>query len=173
LKDCPFRYQGQYEDSETGLYYNRFRYYDPSIGNYLSQDPIGLNGGMQLYSYVHNPNAWTDILGLKEEILTSGTVYRGGSGTLNNLTPAPKDAITGLSTVIEKPASGKFQTIDIAKLQGTGLEAVKDGKNHVSIRPTDDPDMKKIAEWTTAKGTDTEHELSKAVKMLVINDKIK
>jgi len=41
---CPFRYQGQYEDVETGLYYNRFRYYDPEAGNYLSLDPIGLAG---------------------------------------------------------------------------------------------------------------------------------
>ena len=44
LNDCSFRYQGQYEDSETGLYYNRFRYYDPSTGAYISQDPIGLAG---------------------------------------------------------------------------------------------------------------------------------
>ena len=44
LNDCPFRYQGQYEDSETGLYYNRLRYYDPSTGAYISQDPIGLAG---------------------------------------------------------------------------------------------------------------------------------
>jgi RHS repeat-associated protein len=44
LRDCPFRYQGQYEDAETGLYYNRFRYYDPDSGNYISQDPIGLEG---------------------------------------------------------------------------------------------------------------------------------
>jgi RHS repeat-associated protein len=38
--DCPFRYQGQYEDAETGLYYNRFRYYSPDEGMYISQDPI-------------------------------------------------------------------------------------------------------------------------------------
>ena len=41
----PFKYQGQYEDIETGLYYNRFRYYDSRTGNYISQDPIGLSGG--------------------------------------------------------------------------------------------------------------------------------
>ena len=41
-QDCPFRYQGQYEDIETGLYYNRFRYYGPETGSYISQDPIGL-----------------------------------------------------------------------------------------------------------------------------------
>ena len=45
LNDCPFRYQGQYEDSETGLYYSRFRYYSPDEGMYISQDPIGLAGG--------------------------------------------------------------------------------------------------------------------------------
>jgi len=48
----PFKYQGQYEDAETGLYYNRFRYYDPSSDNYISQDPIGLAGGNPtLYGY--------------------------------------------------------------------------------------------------------------------------
>ena len=40
----PFRQLGQYEDDETRLYYNRFRYYDPRIGNYISQDPIRLRG---------------------------------------------------------------------------------------------------------------------------------
>ncbi|RZJ94244.1 MAG: hypothetical protein EOO60_03490, partial [Hymenobacter sp.] len=63
-QDCPFRYQGQYEDTETGLYYNRARYYDPETGQYISQDPIGLAGGNQLYNYVTNPNRLTDPLGL-------------------------------------------------------------------------------------------------------------
>ena len=65
LHDCPFRFQGQYEDAETGLYYNRFRYYDANWGGYISQDPIGLLGGKQFYSYVHDLNLWIDILGLK------------------------------------------------------------------------------------------------------------
>ena len=60
----PFRQLGQYEDEETGLYYNRFRYYDPRIGNYISQDPIRLGGGMSLYAYVHDTNSWIDLLGL-------------------------------------------------------------------------------------------------------------
>jgi RHS repeat-associated protein len=62
--DCPFRYQGQYEDVETGLYYNRFRYYDPQVGQYISQDPIGLQGGLQMYNYVCDTNNWIDVLGL-------------------------------------------------------------------------------------------------------------
>ncbi|MFD2582707.1 RHS repeat-associated core domain-containing protein [Pedobacter vanadiisoli] len=62
----PFRYQGQYEDVETGLYYNRFRYYDPEQGNYISQDPIGLWGGNpSIYGYVFNSNYEVDVFGLK------------------------------------------------------------------------------------------------------------
>ncbi len=62
--DCPFRYQGQYEDSETGLYFNRFRYYSPEEGIYISQHLIRLKGGDNLYGYVHDPNEWVDELGL-------------------------------------------------------------------------------------------------------------
>ena len=63
--NCPFRYQGQYEDSETGLYYNRFRYYDPSTGAYISQDPIGLAGNNPtLYGYVCDSNTEFDSFGL-------------------------------------------------------------------------------------------------------------
>ena len=64
LNECPFRYQRQYEDRETGLYYNRFRYYDSSNGNYISQDPIRLRGGLNIYNYVHDSNLWIDIFGL-------------------------------------------------------------------------------------------------------------
>ncbi|MCF6402657.1 DUF6531 domain-containing protein [Chitinophaga filiformis] len=60
----PFRYQGQYEDAETGLYYNRFRYYSPEEGNYISHDPTGLFGGIHLYAYVKKPDAYVDIYGL-------------------------------------------------------------------------------------------------------------
>lgn len=60
----PFRYKGQYEDEETGLYYNRFRYYCPEEGRYLSQDPVRLKGGMQLYNYVRDVNKQTDVFGL-------------------------------------------------------------------------------------------------------------
>ena len=60
----PFRYQGQYEDEETGLYYNRFRYYSPIEGMYTQKDPIGLNGGLVLYGYVQDTNNSIDIFGL-------------------------------------------------------------------------------------------------------------
>ena len=61
----PFLFQGQYYDYETGLAYNRFRYYDPELGRYISQDPIRLAGGdSAIYAYVRDPNHWVDILGL-------------------------------------------------------------------------------------------------------------
>ena len=62
----PFRLLGQYEDEEIGLYYNRFRYYDPRIGNYISQDPIRLAGNNPtLYAFVTDPNLWVDVFGLE------------------------------------------------------------------------------------------------------------
>ncbi|MES1207220.1 MAG: RHS repeat-associated core domain-containing protein, partial [Pseudomonadota bacterium] len=61
---CPFRWPGQYEDWETGLYYNRFRYYDSQQGGFISADPIGLQGGLALYQYVQDPLSWKDPLGL-------------------------------------------------------------------------------------------------------------
>lgn len=65
----PFRFQGQYEDEETGLYYNRFRYYDPEQGQYTQQDPIGLAGGNPtLYGYVGNPLCELDVFGLANDI---------------------------------------------------------------------------------------------------------
>ena len=66
----PFLYQGQYYDEEIGLAYNRFRYYSPESGTYISQDPIGLAGGLAFYGYVMDCNGWIDPWGL-EKILIS------------------------------------------------------------------------------------------------------
>lgn len=68
-KDNPFeqsnlRFQGQYYDHETGLHYNRYRYYEPYSARYVSKDPIGLEGGINTSAYVNNPNQWIDPNGL-------------------------------------------------------------------------------------------------------------
>jgi RHS repeat-associated protein len=55
---------GQYFDEETQLHYNRHRYFSPETGQYISPDPIGLQGGTNPYGYVHNPLSWVDPLGL-------------------------------------------------------------------------------------------------------------
>lgn len=64
MPGCRLRFAGQYEDEESGLYYNRHRYYDCVTGQYLSADPVGLAGGLNLYSYVSNPLRNIDPLGL-------------------------------------------------------------------------------------------------------------
>ncbi|WP_143493585.1 RNase A-like domain-containing protein, partial [Pseudomonas sp. B17(2017)] len=58
------RFQGQYFDDESGLHYNRHRYYDPEVGRYLTPDPVKLAGGLNQYRYVPNPTGWVDPLGL-------------------------------------------------------------------------------------------------------------
>jgi RHS repeat-associated protein len=60
----PFRFQGQYFDEESGLHYNRYRYYDAHAGRFVSKDPIGLLGGTNVYSYAPNPTGWIDPFGL-------------------------------------------------------------------------------------------------------------
>ncbi|WP_306173527.1 RHS repeat domain-containing protein [Limnobacter humi] len=61
---CKLRFQGQYWDEESGLHYNLNRYHDPQTGQFISQDPIGLAGGLNLYQYAPNPVTWVDPWGL-------------------------------------------------------------------------------------------------------------
>ena len=68
------RFQGQYFDCESGLHYNTFRCYDPEVGRFATQDPIGLTGGIHLYQYALNPSAYVDPLGLS---------FGSGKGTHN------------------------------------------------------------------------------------------
>jgi RHS repeat-associated protein len=60
----PLRFPGHFFDAETGLHYNRFRYYDPKLGRYLESDPIGVDGGVNLYAYTSNPLREVDLRGL-------------------------------------------------------------------------------------------------------------
>uniref|UniRef100_UPI00321A6998 RHS repeat domain-containing protein n=1 Tax=Bacteroides xylanisolvens TaxID=371601 RepID=UPI00321A6998 len=83
----PFLFQGQYYDRETGLAYNRFRYYSPKMGVYVSQDPIGLGGGiLNLYGYVDDTNVWIDSFGLDWNyvlINSKGNVFYSGRASDN------------------------------------------------------------------------------------------
>ena len=64
--NTPLLFTGQYEDTESGWVYNRFRYYDPHAGVYNAQDPLGLLANLgTAQGYVTNPVTWVDFLGLK------------------------------------------------------------------------------------------------------------
>ncbi|MDK7374219.1 RHS repeat domain-containing protein [Weeksella virosa] len=66
------RFQGQYYDEESELHYNTFRYYDPELGRFISQDPIGLMGGINVYQYAPNPVEWVDPWGWKRLSIFNG-----------------------------------------------------------------------------------------------------
>ncbi len=74
------RFQGQYYDNETGLHYNRHRYYSPYVGRFISKDPIGLLGGNNIYAYAPNPVGWIDPLGLKKKVINTGQTSCGAKG---------------------------------------------------------------------------------------------
>jgi RHS repeat-associated protein len=124
--ECPIRFQGQWFDEESGLHYNRFRYYDPHSARFVSADPIRLLGGPNLYRYAHNPINWVDPLGLGDfgcdspdiqplkEQFEQGTdptrivpddyiVVRGGQGE----TPPPGTTFSGSTgATVEQAATG-------------------------------------------------------------------
>ena len=109
----PFKYQGQYEDEETGLYYNRFRYYDPNTGGYISHDPIRLEGeNPTLYGYVSDTNMWGDILGLDVIRLHHYTSNKGLQGIEESMTIKAGDQ----NAVFAVKAKGKLLSMaDAAK----------------------------------------------------------
>jgi RHS repeat-associated protein len=78
------RWPGHYFDPETGLHYNRYRYYDPKLGRYLQSDPIGHEGSpINLYAYCGNPLVQVDVLGLAHPARTSGDGSENGPHSNN------------------------------------------------------------------------------------------
>lgn len=84
LEDQNIRFQGQYLDRETGLHYNTFRFYDPDIGRFTTEDPVGLLGGINLYQYATNPLGWSDPLGWCSTKLGKNMGARKGDGMANH-----------------------------------------------------------------------------------------
>ena len=76
----PFRLQNQYFDEETGLHYNFFRYYEPDTGRFINQDPIGLDGGDNLYQFAPNVQDWVDVFGLARRNKNSKILGRNLTG---------------------------------------------------------------------------------------------
>lgn len=96
---CALRFPGQWEDAETGLHYNLNRYYDPETGQYLSPDPIGLDGGLRTHGYVEDPLRWIDASGLAP------------CGTVEPVKPGQRGTYGELKA--QKRAAGETEPMDM------------------------------------------------------------
>jgi RHS repeat-associated protein len=159
LSDCPFRYQGQYHDAETGLAYNRFRYYSPDEGIYISKDPIGLKGNNPtMYGYVKDVNSWVDVLGLlvlagrasgpsparnpQDIIPDSNGVVKSQAGLDNPLGKSSFDTPENMANVLKDTNVHEIKSTNLPE----GLDIKADGvdvggtraKGHHTIFPTMD-----------------------------------
>ena len=123
--NIPFRFQGQYYDEESGLHYNRFRYYDPQIGRFISQDPIGFAGSDNFYEYAPNPIRWVDPYGLapcKKKVANPRiNMEHIFQGEINS-----KGQATGFHHEGSIGHSGKARIIQV--VQGPNLRGVYRGK---------------------------------------------
>lgn len=136
-EDCPWRWPGQYHDVETHQFYNRWRYYDPESGVYVSRDPVGLLGGLSLFGYVADPvldwdpdglTAWRrgfpygfQSLGQFNQFAsaTRAALTRAGYGDVNPLMQG--SAVTGVSHDTRLPFDvGRRSDFDVA-LSGESL----------------------------------------------------
>ncbi len=135
----PIRLKGQYYDPETALHYNRFRYYSPHIGAFVSQDPLGIAAGANLYMFAVNVMMWTDPYGLdcssdaaklRQNLVAAGHVEPGYPNAAHHMVMsnstdprmiAARGHITTHGVDINDPSNGIFLPRGSADAVGTGL----------------------------------------------------
>ena len=145
----PFKYQGQYYDSEVELCYNRFRYYHPETGRYISEDPIGFDSGIyNFYKYVSDSNSIVDIFGLDWNYVlvnSSGEVYYHGRAadgqTMQDIARRHANTVgddgarfgDGDTLFVKTPPKTPRNTV--RGIEQRGIEEKKIlGKNNVNVR---------------------------------------
>lgn len=149
----PLRFQGQYYDSETGLHYNRHRYYDPNCGQFTTQDPIGLLGGMNAYQYAQNPMTWVDPWGLKckeqTEVLAlpapiNSEPWMPGAPLVSE--PAPKGGIVvGMAMAPGQTRPGGWATTD-------SIPDVNYVRNELAVTPEFKPEVGSVQRFLIPEG---------------------
>ena len=152
----PFLYQGQYYDEEIGLAYNRFRYYSPDSGTYISQDPIGLAGNNpNFYGYTFDCNTEVDVWGLDCDVAKTRKLAQTAKGA-NKLFEC-KTFANDLKTKMKKEGI-VGEHIEIRNTYGPIIESKKNGiigetKFHEAIKVGDtvfdnlNPDGIKYDDW--------------------------
>jgi RHS repeat-associated protein len=109
----PFKFQGQSLDIETGLHYNRFRYYDSDVGMFISRDPIGLLGGSNVFQYAPNPVMWIDPWGLKSANGRTHITYEGVKDGKPYIGYASMDGVNRTAEEVLKYRYPNFDNFDI------------------------------------------------------------
>lgn len=136
------RFPGQYLDNETGLYYNYFRDYDPSIGRYIESDPIGLEGGINTYGYVDgNPIVYSDTLGLQKSGTRNARVIRQENAAYRAL-QSLRDRIRNLQEKAENGAQSATSVSDAIEEAQQQIDDVYDNIQRVCVArhcPWDNP----------------------------------
>lgn len=140
--DLDLRLPNQWEDEETGLFYNCHRYYDPQTGHYISSDPVGLMGGGRSHGYVENPVTWMDPLGLTG---CGDTLYRtmkpneNGDFVESPLTGSPNANQKGARTPSSNPKHNDFPTglgpDDMVGPSHTGTQGLSSSLTPLEPRP--------------------------------------
>ncbi|SET59192.1 RHS repeat-associated core domain-containing protein [Thorsellia anophelis] len=141
---CNLRFPGQYLDNESGLHYNRHRYYDPNTAQYLTPDPIGLAGGFNPYGYVHNPTGWTDSLGLiGEDCCSIKNIDPKTLISRQNNNEMSGSAIKKYAKNMKENGFDVSQSIDVAIVRGKMIiidghhrvaSAIKAGIDNIPVR---------------------------------------
>ncbi|ENX6010837.1 RHS repeat-associated core domain-containing protein, partial [Salmonella enterica] len=134
----PLRLPGQYFDDETGLHYNLFRYYAPECGRFVSQDPISIRGGLNLYQYAPNSLTWIDPLGLAVDPITkledrgyTGVTKTSGGGLDYSNSNALYNKRPGVNPVVTIEYSGDYD-IDFQRANAkAGLNQVSTPRGYV------------------------------------------
>ena len=121
------------KDKETGLHYNRYRYYEPYSARYMSKDPIGLEGGFNNLAYVSDPNQWIDPMGLNESLgsaMKEAFVDRiPGSQVPSRLKNKPAAV-----QMTDRVLTGMNANVTAAALVGVSASASYDGNRKYSVK---------------------------------------
>jgi RHS repeat-associated protein len=141
----PYTYAGREFDAETGLYYYRARYYDPRIGRFLQKDPIGLRGGLNVFSYVgNNPLKYIDPFGLYG---TSDFVLHyclGGESPIDLGAVGLLGAFQNSASVSNSVGAFKEMARATAKMKAQSLCGICDKGTKTSTFNLKDPDITNV-----------------------------
>jgi RHS repeat-associated protein len=131
----PIRFQGQYFDDESGLHYNRFRYYSPQQARFIHQDPIGLVGGINHYQYAPNHVNWVDPLGLlcKEGQAKVAEAINNS----DNISTELKAKLIALSKLVDSPYTADEMVESINA--GTADQMIKEDEPEAESEPNPEP----------------------------------